>query len=97
MHMQPLYKDHEIIGGEVSEKLFNDGICLPSGTAMTDDDMKRIISVKKTDEPFSVSPAQKEHLEKRLQNSFGMWDYNEGGRATFTMLPGATKKQFKKQ
>ncbi|MEJ2140119.1 MAG: class I SAM-dependent methyltransferase [Gammaproteobacteria bacterium] len=30
-------------------------------------------------------------------NSFGMWDYNEGGRATFTMLPGATKKQFKKQ
>lgn len=34
-----------IIGGEVAEYLFNRGLCLPSGTAMTEDDMDRIIDV----------------------------------------------------
>jgi len=32
-----------VVGGEVAEDLFNRGLCLPSGTAMTDADIKRII------------------------------------------------------
>jgi hypothetical protein len=32
------------VGGEVAEDLFNRGLCLPSGTAMTDSDFDRIIS-----------------------------------------------------
>jgi len=32
-----------IIGGAVSEDLFNRGLCLPSGTVMTDSDLDRII------------------------------------------------------
>ena len=32
-----------VVGGEVSEDLFRRGLCLPSGTAMTDDDLDRVI------------------------------------------------------
>ncbi len=34
-----------IIGGAVSEDLFNRGLCLPSGTAMTDEDLERVVGV----------------------------------------------------
>ena len=34
-----------VLGGEVAEDLFNRGLCLPSGTAMTEFDLNRIISV----------------------------------------------------
>ena len=33
------------IGGNVAEDLFNRGLCLPSGTAMTEDDLNRVVSV----------------------------------------------------
>ncbi len=36
-----------VVGGEVAEDLFNRGLCLPSGTAMTDSDLDRIIAVIK--------------------------------------------------
>jgi pyridoxal phosphate-dependent aminotransferase EpsN len=45
MHLQPVFKRCEHIGGEVAEDLFNRGLCLPSGTAMTDEDFDRVISV----------------------------------------------------
>ncbi|MGV8073280.1 MAG: DegT/DnrJ/EryC1/StrS family aminotransferase [Syntrophobacteraceae bacterium] len=34
-----------VVGGAVSEDLFNRGLCLPSGTSMTDDDLERVVSV----------------------------------------------------
>ncbi|MCK5394065.1 MAG: DegT/DnrJ/EryC1/StrS family aminotransferase, partial [Candidatus Omnitrophica bacterium] len=34
-----------VIGGEVSEDLFNRGLCLPSGTAMTNRDLDRVIEI----------------------------------------------------
>lgn len=34
-----------VVGGEVSEDLFDRGLCLPSGTAMTSSDMDRVIEV----------------------------------------------------
>ena len=33
------------IGGELAEDLFNRGLCLPSGTAMKEEDLNRVISV----------------------------------------------------
>jgi pyridoxal phosphate-dependent aminotransferase EpsN len=45
MHLQSVFRDCECIGGSVAEDLFNRGLCLPSGTAMTKDDIKGIISV----------------------------------------------------
>ncbi len=32
MHTQPISKDCPYYGGNISEKLFNDGLCLPSGS-----------------------------------------------------------------
>jgi dTDP-4-amino-4,6-dideoxygalactose transaminase len=34
-----------VVGGGVAEDLFNRGLCLPSGTAMTNADMDRVISI----------------------------------------------------
>ena len=44
MHMQPIFKDALYYGGTVCEDLFNHGICLPSGSNLTEDDWKRIES-----------------------------------------------------
>lgn len=45
MHLQPLYQKNEIIGGKVAEIIFRHGLCLPSGTNMSSDDLHRIISI----------------------------------------------------
>jgi dTDP-4-amino-4,6-dideoxygalactose transaminase len=45
MHIQPVFEGCRIRGGMVSEDFFARGLCLPSGTAMTDNDLDRIISV----------------------------------------------------
>ncbi|MCF6158700.1 MAG: aminotransferase class I/II-fold pyridoxal phosphate-dependent enzyme [wastewater metagenome] len=43
MHLQPVFKDCPMRGGSVCEYLFNRGLCLPSGSAMTTDDLDRVI------------------------------------------------------
>ncbi|MGE0396555.1 MAG: DegT/DnrJ/EryC1/StrS family aminotransferase [Kofleriaceae bacterium] len=43
MHMQPVFADRRVIGGAVSEALFADGICLPSGSGMTREDIDRVV------------------------------------------------------
>jgi pyridoxal phosphate-dependent aminotransferase EpsN len=43
LHLQPLYKGIETYGGAVAERLFARGLCLPSGSAMTDDDLNRVV------------------------------------------------------
>jgi dTDP-4-amino-4,6-dideoxygalactose transaminase len=45
MHMQPVFRDCETVGGAVAEALFRDGLCLPSGTAMGEDDLARVAVV----------------------------------------------------
>ena len=44
MHMQPVFANCKCVGGKVAELLFQRGLCLPSGTSMTDDDIQRIVS-----------------------------------------------------
>jgi dTDP-4-amino-4,6-dideoxygalactose transaminase len=34
-----------VVGRDVSEDLFNRGLCLPSGTAMTEDELDRVIEI----------------------------------------------------
>ena len=43
MHLQPLYKDYPVYGGQISSSLFETGICLPSGTAMSSSEIDFII------------------------------------------------------
>ena len=45
MHMQPIFKDAPYYGNTVSEQLFDKGLCLPSGSNLTDDDRDRIEKV----------------------------------------------------
>jgi dTDP-4-amino-4,6-dideoxygalactose transaminase len=44
MHLQPLYRDAPVIGGKVSERLFDLGLCLPSGSSLSDRDRERVIN-----------------------------------------------------
>ncbi len=45
MHLQPVFCGCEHVGGDVSERLFEKGLCLPSGTALTDADIERIAGI----------------------------------------------------
>jgi dTDP-4-amino-4,6-dideoxygalactose transaminase len=61
MHMQPVFKhcnpqdaiaprswnncQARAVGGSVSEDLFNRGLCLPSGTQMTEEDLTRVVRI----------------------------------------------------
>jgi dTDP-4-amino-4,6-dideoxygalactose transaminase len=43
MHLQPVFAGSEMVGGTVSEGLFDHGLCLPSSSALTDDEVDRVI------------------------------------------------------
>lgn len=45
MHMQPIFADAPFYGDGTSERLFRDGLCLPSGSNLTDADFERIFKV----------------------------------------------------
>ena len=45
MHMQPVFADCRRRGGEVSEKLFDQGLCLPSGSSLSENDLARIVQI----------------------------------------------------
>jgi dTDP-4-amino-4,6-dideoxygalactose transaminase len=45
LHLQPVYKGIPFYGGDVSEKLFLKGLCLPSSVNLTFDDQKRIAGI----------------------------------------------------
>lgn len=47
MHMQPIFKDAPSYLNGVSENLFNRGLCLPSGSNLTDEELHRISKVLK--------------------------------------------------
>lgn len=42
MHMQPVFSSADAIGGKVAEKIFRNGLCLPSGTSMLDRDINKV-------------------------------------------------------
>lgn len=60
MHLQPLYAANQVFGGDVSQALFERGLCLPSGSGLTVEDQDKIIDVvkkrleKHPDNPFDL-------------------------------------------
>jgi dTDP-4-amino-4,6-dideoxygalactose transaminase len=42
MHMQPIFHNYPYYGKKVAETLFENGLCLPSGSNLTEDDRNRI-------------------------------------------------------
>lgn len=47
MHLQPFFENYDYVGSNVSEKLFENGVCLPSDTKMTDEDLERVVGTIK--------------------------------------------------
>ncbi len=48
MHLQPVFRNYAYFGNKISENLFNNGLCLPSSSNLTDNDRERITKVIKT-------------------------------------------------
>jgi dTDP-4-amino-4,6-dideoxygalactose transaminase len=42
MHLQPVFAGKRVRGGEVAADLFDRGLCLPSGTNLTDEELGRV-------------------------------------------------------
>ncbi|WP_310557766.1 DegT/DnrJ/EryC1/StrS family aminotransferase [Flavobacterium sp.] len=47
MHLQPLFEKYPFYGNDVATSLFENGLCLPSGSNLTSDDRVRILAVVK--------------------------------------------------
>jgi dTDP-4-amino-4,6-dideoxygalactose transaminase len=47
MHLQPVFANATYYGDDTGEQLFNNGLCLPSGSSLTNDDVMRVIRVIK--------------------------------------------------
>lgn len=45
MHLQPVFSDTRYYGGDVAAQAFSEGLCLPSGSSMSDDDIDRTCSI----------------------------------------------------
>lgn len=47
MHVQPFFMKYDFFGKNVSDKLFANGVCLPSDTKMTDEDLEKVVEIIK--------------------------------------------------
>ena len=47
MHMQPVFADAPYYGNDCAQRIFENGLCLPSGSSLTDDEIKEVISTVK--------------------------------------------------
>ena len=45
MHLQPIFKKYQSFTDGTSVDLFNRGLCLPSGSNLSEDDLKRIVAL----------------------------------------------------
>ena len=45
MHLQPAFSSATMFGGEVSEQLFEKGLCLPSGSNLTGEQLQSIVAI----------------------------------------------------
>jgi dTDP-4-amino-4,6-dideoxygalactose transaminase len=48
MHLQPVFCDYPYYGEGVSETLFEKGLCLPSGSILTEDNLTRVVEIIKS-------------------------------------------------
>lgn len=44
LHLQPVFRDCRVYGGEVARAVFEDGLCLPSGSSLAANERDRVIS-----------------------------------------------------
>lgn len=44
LHLQPVFSSCRRVGGTVAEEIFSDGLCLPSGSQMTEMSLERVVA-----------------------------------------------------
>jgi dTDP-4-amino-4,6-dideoxygalactose transaminase len=44
MHLQPVFRGCTVRGGEIAARVFDQGLCLPSGSSLSEGDQRRVIS-----------------------------------------------------
>ena len=47
MHQQPVFANHQMHHTGVADRLFEEGLCLPSGAGLTDSDIARVADALK--------------------------------------------------
>lgn len=47
MHLQPVFEGAPYYGGQIAETLFDDGLCLPSGSNLIEEDLQRVVEAMK--------------------------------------------------
>ena len=57
MHLQPVFNGARVYGGAVSERVFSQGLCLPSGAGLSEGDVDRVSRI--------IARASKAGLERR--------------------------------
>jgi pyridoxal phosphate-dependent aminotransferase EpsN len=45
MHLQPVFAGADVRGGEVAARIYEQGLCLPSGSSLTEGDLGRVVEV----------------------------------------------------
>ena len=79
LHLQPVFKGcsyytHKV-GESISDRLFEQGLCLPSGTSMTEEEQGRVISV--------VKDCLRNHVKQGVSFFYG----SKGGNNQFRSNP----------
>ncbi len=45
LHLQPLFATNEVLGGSVCAGIFDHGLCLPTGSALSEEDQDRVVGI----------------------------------------------------
>jgi dTDP-4-amino-4,6-dideoxygalactose transaminase len=45
MHLQPVFADCETVNGEVAQRIFENGLCLPSGSNLSEEDLDCVVEI----------------------------------------------------
>ena len=82
MHQQPIFGEFESIGGSVAEALFDRGLCLPSGSSLTPDDLATVIDVLRAACP-AASTESRYRSSRHMRDSATLPPAPVPGRAAF--------------
>lgn len=66
MHLQPVFRHCRTRGGRVSANLFNTGLCLPSGSSMSDTDQWRVIAAIADPPRRVIATPKRETMAERM-------------------------------
>ncbi|MFP4165871.1 MAG: DegT/DnrJ/EryC1/StrS family aminotransferase [Opitutales bacterium] len=61
LHAQPVFREYERVGGACAERLFERGLCLPSGSGLTPEERGEVIAIVRSCLETGQAVAGKEH------------------------------------